>query len=63
MLLCSGEIGDWLSHFDVEQSKQYDKMVSSRLSPSIPPFNYGISSEDQQRLYDFDAERRRSQSS
>jgi hypothetical protein len=49
---CLGEIGDWLNHFDVEQSKKYDEMVSSRLSSSILPMNYGISSQDQQRLYD-----------
>jgi hypothetical protein len=49
---CLGEIGDWFNHFDVEQSKKYDEMVSSRLSPSILPMNYGISSQDQQRLYD-----------
>jgi len=29
-------------------------MVSTRLSPSIPPFNYGISLEDQQKIYDLD---------
>ncbi|CAF1554083.1 unnamed protein product, partial [Rotaria sordida] len=57
------EIGDWLNHFDVEQSKSYDKMVSTRLSPSIPPFNYGISSENQQRLYDFHVKKPPSQSS
>jgi hypothetical protein len=49
-----GEIGDWLNHFDVEQSKEYDQMVSNRVSPTIPPFNYGISLEDQQLLYDLD---------
>jgi hypothetical protein len=36
-------------------------MVSNRLSPSIPPLNYGISPEDQQHLYNFDAERRHSE--
>jgi hypothetical protein len=61
--LYSGEIGDWLNHFDVEQSKQYDNMVSTRISPSVPPFNYGISSKDQQSLYDFDSERHRPESS
>jgi hypothetical protein len=49
-----GEIGDWLNHFDVQQSKDYDQMVSTRLSPSIPPLNYGISLEDQQKIYDLD---------
>jgi len=52
--LRKGEIGDWLNHFDVQQSKEYDQMVSNRLSPSIPPLNYGISLEDQQRIYDLD---------
>ncbi|CAF1444703.1 unnamed protein product [Adineta steineri] len=61
--LRKGVIGDWLNSFDVDQSRQYDTMVSSRISSSIPPFNYGISSEDQQRLYDYDSERRRSESS
>ncbi|CAF0964231.1 unnamed protein product [Adineta ricciae] len=55
--LRKGQIGDWLNHFDVQQSKEYDQMVSTRLSPLIPPFNYGISQEDQQKLYDFDAKR------
>jgi hypothetical protein len=29
-------------------------MVSDRLSPKVPPLNYGISFEDQQRIYDLD---------
>jgi len=49
-----GEIGDWLNHFDVQQSKEYDQMVSNRLSPLIPPLNYGISLEDQQNIYNLD---------
>ncbi|CAF3355636.1 unnamed protein product [Rotaria socialis] len=61
--LRKGEIGDWLNHFDTEQSKSYDKMVSTRLSPSIPQFNYGISLENQQRLYDFHTKQNHSQSS
>ena len=48
-----GQIGDWLNHFDVEQSKEYDQMVSDRLSPKIPPFNYGISLENQQKIYEY----------
>jgi hypothetical protein len=52
--LRKGEIGDWLNHFDVQQSKEYDQMVSDHLSPKIPPLNYGISPEDQQRIYDLD---------
>ena len=61
-LSVAGEIGDWLNHFDVEQSKAYDDMVSRRVSPSIGRFNYGISSADQQCLYDFHDERQRSSS-
>ncbi|CAF4686880.1 unnamed protein product, partial [Rotaria magnacalcarata] len=34
--LRKGEIGDWLNHFDAEQSKSCDKMVSTRLSSLIP---------------------------
>lgn len=48
-----GQIGDWLNHFDVEQSKEYDQMVSDRLSPGVPPLNYGISLENQQKIYDY----------
>ena len=50
--LRKGQIGDWLNHFDVQQSKDYDQMVSKHLSPRIPPLNYGISPEDQQKIYD-----------
>ena len=62
-LSVAGEIGDWLNHFDVDQSKAYDEMVSRRVSPSVGRFNYGISSADQQRLYDFHDEQQRSSSS
>lgn len=48
-----GQIGDWLNHFDVEQSKEYDQMVSARLSSKIPPLNYGISRENQQQIYEY----------
>ncbi|CAF4326006.1 unnamed protein product, partial [Rotaria magnacalcarata] len=57
------EIGDWLNHFDAEQSKSCDKMVSTRLSSSIPQFNYGVSLENQQRLYDLHTKQNQSQSS
>jgi hypothetical protein len=36
-------------------------MVSKRLSSSIPPLNYGISFDDQQKIYDLDKEKNSSQ--
>ncbi len=37
-------------------------MVSNHLSPKIPPLNYGISFEDQQRIYDLDKQSNSSES-
>ena len=34
-------------------------MVEKRLSPLIPPLNYGISSSDQKSLYEFDEKKKR----
>ena len=50
-----GQIGDWLNHFDVQQSIKYDEMIENKLSKTIPPLNFGISKDDQQKIYDFNS--------
>ena len=59
----SGQIGDWLNHFDVEQSKAFDQMVEKRLSPSVPPLNFGLSPEQKDFLYEFDRKRKAKETS
>ena len=59
ILVCLGEVGDWLNHFDVDQSKEYDRMIDERLAKGIPPFNFGISREDQEYLYQFEEQKKK----
>ena len=60
LFLFQGEIGDWLNHFNVQQSKDFDQMVEKRISPLFPSFNYGITKENQNSLYQYDENKNKS---
>jgi hypothetical protein len=48
-----GKIGDWLNHFDFSISKQFDEIVDKKLSYKQKKFNYGLSNEDLNKIYEF----------
>lgn len=60
--LRKGQIGDWLNHFDVQQSIKYDQMIQKKISKTMPQFHFGISKEDQQKIYDLDLQKSSSSS-
>ncbi len=48
-----GKIGDWLNHFDFSTSKQFDEIVEKNLTYKDKKLNYGLSSEDLNKIYEF----------
>jgi hypothetical protein len=46
-----GKIGDWLNHFDLDLSKQFDQAVEKNLVYKAKNIDFGISDADLDKIY------------